>query len=68
LPSLLGSVDPAYAGVASIEQIPDFTRKQIEHFFRHYKESEPDKYVRVDEWRGEAYAKRLISVGVIEFS
>ena len=41
-------------------QIPEFTRKQIEHFFSHYKESEPDKFVKIGKWQDAKYAKDLI--------
>lgn len=59
------NVDPTFSSVDSIEQLPEFTRKQIEHFFSHYKESEPNKFVMIDEWKGQEYAKNLIKKAVI---
>ena len=41
-------------------QIPEFTRMQIEHFFSHYKESEPDKFVKIGKWEDAKFAKALI--------
>jgi inorganic pyrophosphatase len=55
------NVDPNYSDVDSIEQLPEFNRRQIEHFFRHYKESEPNKFVKVGGWKGQEYAKSLIT-------
>ena len=40
--------------------IPEFTRKEIEHFFEHYKDLEPNKWVKVDEWASAAEAERLV--------
>jgi len=57
-------VDPTYSDVETISQIPEFTRKQIEHFFSHYKESEPDKFVKIDKWEDQRHAKALIKAGL----
>jgi inorganic pyrophosphatase len=53
-------IDPVYSDVDTIMQIPEFTRKQIEHFFSHYKEAEPDKFVKIDGWEDQKVAKSLI--------
>jgi inorganic pyrophosphatase len=53
-------IDPIYSHVDTIMQIPEFTRKQIEHFFSHYKESEPNKFVKIGKWQDAKYAKELI--------
>jgi inorganic pyrophosphatase len=53
-------IDPIYSHVDTIMQIPEFTRKQIEHFFSHYKESEPNKYVKIGKWQDAQFAKDLI--------
>ncbi len=54
-------VDPNYSEVDSVEELPEFTRRQIEHFFKYYKESEPDKFVRIEGWKDQKYAKALIA-------
>jgi inorganic pyrophosphatase len=33
---------------------------QIQHFFTHYKDLEPDKWVRVGRWGDAAEAKRVL--------
>ncbi len=53
-------IDPIYSDINSISELPEFTRKQIEHFFRHYKDSEPNKFVKIEGWEGAEYAKKLI--------
>ncbi len=51
-------VDPVYAHVATIDDIDDITKKKIKHFFDHYKELEPNKWVKTGDFMGtkEAYA------------
>ena len=34
--------------------------RQIEHFFEHYKDLEPGKWVKISGWQGADDAKRLI--------
>jgi inorganic pyrophosphatase len=53
-------VDPNYSDIDTIMKIPEFTRRQIEHFFSHYKESEPGKFVKIRKWRDQKFAKALI--------
>jgi inorganic pyrophosphatase len=61
-------VDPTYANIGSIKQIPDFTRRQIEHFFKHHKELEPNKFVKIAGWRDARLAKKLILRAISSFS
>lgn len=39
--------DPRWAGIADIGDVPAPTRDRIAHFFTHYKELEPGKFVTV---------------------
>lgn len=39
-------VDPFYANVEDVEDLDDATKKKIQHFFNHYKELEPGKWVK----------------------
>jgi inorganic pyrophosphatase len=49
-----------YEKVFEYTDMPSITIKQIEHFFEHYKDLEPGKWVKLDGWRGAADARRLI--------
>ncbi|MGL5113693.1 MAG: inorganic diphosphatase [Beijerinckiaceae bacterium] len=49
-----------YAHLANYTDMPEITWKQIEHFFLHYKDLEPGKWVRLDGWGDAAEAERLI--------
>jgi inorganic pyrophosphatase len=49
-----------YDKIESYTDLPDITLKQIEHFFQHYKDLEPGKWVKVTGWGGAREAERLI--------
>jgi inorganic pyrophosphatase len=60
-------VFPAYAGVKGPEDLRDWTREKIAHFFEHYKDLEKGKWVKLDGWRDAAAAKREILDGVARY-
>ncbi len=49
-----------YDDVLTISDLPDITTEQIEHFFEHYKDLEPGKWVKIGDWHGAEVAKQLI--------
>ena len=51
-------ISPIFSKVQSIADLPELTVKEIEHFFTHYKDLEPGKWVKVTGWgdRNEAGA------------
>jgi inorganic pyrophosphatase len=53
-----------YAKVANYTDLPDITIKQIEHFFAHYKDLEPNKWVKIIRWGDADEAKGLVREGV----
>jgi inorganic pyrophosphatase len=53
-----------YENVASYTDMPEITIQQIEHFFAHYKDLEPGKWVRIIRWGDAEEAKRLIREGI----
>lgn len=50
-----------YKNVSSYTDLPEITLKQIEHFFEHYKDLEPNKWVKIDSWKGVKEAKALLN-------
>jgi inorganic pyrophosphatase len=40
--------------------LPSITTEQIEHFFAHYKDLEPNKWVKIHHWGDASEAARLI--------
>ncbi len=49
-----------YENVHNYTDLPDITLKQIEHFFEHYKDLEPGKWVRIKRWGDAAEAKAMV--------
>ena len=49
-----------YAHVNGIADMPQIAIEQIQHFFEHYKDLEPGKWVKVIGWGDSAEARRLI--------
>ena len=43
-------VSRRYADIEDYTQLPEITLQQIHHFFDHYKDLEPDKWVKIDHW------------------
>ncbi len=49
-----------YDQVGDYTQLPEITVKQIQHFFEHYKDLEPNKWVKLIGWGDVAEAKTVI--------
>ncbi|MBO6920263.1 MAG: inorganic diphosphatase [Rhizobiaceae bacterium] len=49
-----------YDKIGDISDMPDITLQQIEHFFEHYKDLEPGKWVKIGDWQNVDRAKELI--------
>ena len=56
---------PYYSKVDEKDDLPEIIMQQIEHFFTHYKDFEPEKWVRIGTW-GDADEARRITVEAIE--
>jgi len=53
-----------YDGVKNYSDLPDITVQQIEHFFAHYKDLEPGKWVKIKRWGDATEAKKMILDGI----
>jgi inorganic pyrophosphatase len=53
-----------YENVLEYTDLPEITRQQIEHFFAHYKDLEPNKWVKVMGWGDAAEAKSMILAAI----
>src|SRR5580658_6673774 len=53
-----------FDGMANYSDLPEITLKQIEHFFAHYKDLEPGKWVKIIGWRDAETARGLVSEGI----
>jgi inorganic pyrophosphatase len=55
---------PLYRAIETPRDLPETTINQITHFFGHYKDLEPGKWVKIDGWVGPEEAKAEILEGV----
>jgi inorganic pyrophosphatase len=53
-----------YDGVTDYTHLPDITLKQIEHFFAHYKDLEPGKWVKIIRWGDAEEARAFVREGM----
>jgi inorganic pyrophosphatase len=53
-----------YDHVNDYTDLPQITRDQIEHFFAHYKDLEPGKWVKIVGWGDATEGRRLVSEGI----
>jgi inorganic pyrophosphatase len=55
---------PYHDNVNDLTDLPKILRDQIQHFFTHYKDLEPGKWVKVKDWGDAAQAEKLILEGI----
>jgi len=53
-----------YENVFNYTDLPEITLQQIQHFFEHYKDLEPGKWVKIGDWMDADSARRLISEAI----
>jgi len=56
----VSKLNPMYDNVNSAEDLPPLLIDQIKHFFEHYKDLEPNKWVKVKGWADKDAAKKEI--------
>jgi inorganic pyrophosphatase len=49
-----------FDNVDNFSDLPEITMQQIQHFFEHYKDLEPGKWVKIGDWMDCDNARRLI--------
>jgi inorganic pyrophosphatase len=59
--------DPRFAHIQDIDDVPEQTRNEIEHFFTHYKDLEPGKWAKIDGWANRAVAEQVLKEGYDRF-
>jgi inorganic pyrophosphatase len=59
------SVDPSFASVRDVNDLPESVKSKIVHFFEHYKELEPGKWVKITGWGNSSQAKETIKKAIV---
>ncbi len=57
-------VDPFYGTWTDITDVPQALKDKMKHFFEHYKELEPGKWVKIKDWKGKKEALEDIKAGL----
>jgi inorganic pyrophosphatase len=57
-------IDPFYGAWKSLDDVPQAIKDKIKHFFEHYKELEPNKWVKIKNWKGKKEAMEAIMAGL----
>jgi inorganic pyrophosphatase len=60
--------DPRWDWIQDISDVPEFQRKEIEHFFEHYKDLEPGKWVKIEGWGDAAEAEAIVQAGIAKLA
>ena len=60
----IDKLTPLYRGIETARDLPEMVLSQISHFFAHYKDLEPGKWVKVEGWGSPEEAKKEIQGGV----
>src|SRR6266852_4636862 len=61
------ALNPFYDGIGELTDLPPIFRDQIEHFFRHYKDLERGKWVKLTGWADREKARALIMEAISRF-
>ena len=60
-------IEPRLADIKDIDDLPEAVRNEIKHFFEHYKELEPGKWVKIKEWKNREEALKYIRDAIERF-
>jgi len=63
----IDKLTPLYRGIETARDLPESVLAQISHFFTHYKDLEPGKWVKVEGWGSPEEAKKEIAAGVRKY-
>jgi inorganic pyrophosphatase len=53
-------IDPRFAHIQDVNDLPEHTKKEIKEFFETYKRLEPGKWVKLKDFKGKEIAEKII--------
>lgn len=59
-------IDPIYGLYKDLSDIPQPIKDKMKHFFEHYKELEPGKWVKIKDWKGKKEALEAIKKAIVK--
>ncbi len=57
-------IDPICGEWSSVDDVPEAKKREIRHFFEHYKDLEQGKFVKLRDWKGVADAQAVYEAAV----
>ena len=60
----VSKIDPTYENINSLEDLPQATLNKIKNFFETYKMLEPNKWVKVKEFKGKDEAEKILQKAI----
>ena len=60
-------IDPICGTWESLDDIPEAKKREIRHFFEHYKDLEEGKFVKLKEWKGIEEAMKVLEASQKRF-
>ena len=63
----VSKIDPRFEGIASYQDLPKITLDRIKNFFETYKMLEPNKWVRVKEFKDKDEASALLNKAITAY-
>lgn len=64
----VSKIDPRYEKIQSLEDLPQITLDRIKNFFETYKMLEPNKWVKVKEYKGKKEAQEILNQAIKNYS
>lgn len=64
----VSKIDPRYDKISSLDDLPQITRDRIKNFFETYKMLEPNKWVKVKEYKDKAAAVAILQQSIKNFA
>lgn len=63
----VSKIDPRYDDIKSLEDLPKITLDRIKNFFETYKMLEPNKWVKVKDYKGKEEAQAILQKAIESF-
>ncbi|NPA63649.1 MAG: inorganic diphosphatase, partial [Epsilonproteobacteria bacterium] len=63
----VSKVDPTYDNIQDISDLPKHTLDKIKNFFETYKMLEPNKWVKVKEYKGKEEAQKILADAIANY-
>jgi inorganic pyrophosphatase len=60
-------IDPICGAWESLADVPEAKKREIKHFFEHYKDLEEGKWVKLKDWKDAQYAQEILEAGQKRF-